>query len=414
MKRLIPIIFLLALIFNNAEAGEIIKRGEALNLERCIEIALSRQPKIIAAVNNVKINQSRVGQANANYFPQVDWTSGYNKSDSLDQYTSGGTLKQNIFDFGKTSTQVQIVNLNLNSSRSDLANTSSETILNVRLAYYGALKTKRDAGVAEETVAQFRQHLEQAKGFYETGIKPKIDVTKAEVDLSSSKLNLIKAANARRIAFAELNYSMGVPEAPEYDIEDNLSYKSFVITFEDAIAAAYKNRADLASIILKKEASSKAIELAKTGYYPELSGNASYKWTGEKFPLEEGWNAGVTLSFPIFSGFLTKYQVEEARANLNLLSANEEALRQAIFLDLQQAYLNLKEAEERIPAAEIVVKHAEENLDLANGRYEAGVGNPIEVTDARIGLSNAKSSYIQALYDHKIALANLEKAMGAK
>jgi len=414
MKTLIPIMLLLALIFNNAEADEIIKKGELLNLERCIDIALSRQPNIIAALNNVKVNQSRVAQSQANYYPQIDWASGYSRSDSVVQHTNGVTLKQNIFDFGKTSAQVQIQNLNLDSSRSDLKNVSEQVILNVKQAYYGILKATRNRDVAEESAKQFLQHLEQAKGFYEVGTKPKFDVTKAEVDLSNSKLNLIKTVNALRIAVATLNNAMGVPNAPEYDIEDNLSYQSVVITFEDAIGTAYKNRPDLASVILKKQAAESSIILAKKGYYPALNGNASYNWTGEEFPLDEGWNVGVTLSFPIFSGFLTRHKVEEARANLNILSANEESLRQEIFLDLQQAYLNLKGAEESIPAAETVVKHAEENFELANGRYAAGVGNPIEVTDARVGLSNAKSFYIQALYDHKIALASLEKATGVR
>jgi len=106
--------------------------------------------------------------------------------------------------------------------------------------------------------------------------------------------------------------------------------------------------------------------------------------------------------------------VEEARANLNVLSANEESLRQAVFLDVQQSYLNLKDAEERIPTAELIVRQAEENLELASGRYAAGVGNPIEVTDAQVSLSSAKTSYIQALYDYRVSQASLEKAMGAR
>jgi len=413
MKIIIPILFLL-LIPLKADAEDIIKKGELLRIERCVEIALENHPNIIASANTVKVNQSKVGEVNANYFPQIDWTSGYSKSDSVDQYTNGVTLKQNIFDFGKTSAQVQIQNLNLDSSRSDLKNVSGQVILNVKQAYYGILKAKRNRNVAEESVKQFLQHLEQAKGFYEFGTKPKFDVTKAEVDLSNSKLNLIKAVNALRIAVATLNNAMGVPDAPEYDIEDNFSYQAFGITFEDAIGTAYKNRPDLASVILKKQSAEGSIILAKKGYYPALTGNASYKWAGEKFPLDEGWNVGVTLSFPIFSGFLTKYQVEEARANLNVLSANEESLRQAVFLDVQQAYLNLKDAEERIPAAELVVRQAEENLELASGRYAAGVGNPIEVTDAQVSLSSAKTSYIQALYDYRFSQASLEKAMGAR
>ena len=424
MKAVILFILLLsALIVSfEAEAEDIIKNGESLNLERCIEIALSKQPNIIAAANTVKVNQSKVGEAKSNYYPQIDLTSGYSKyspvsrttSRSFDEYTGSATLKQNIYDFGKTSTQVDIQNLNLDSSRSDLDNVTTQIIFNVQQSYYGVLQAKRNRDVADETVKQFRQHLEQAKGFYEVGTKPKFDVTKAEVDLSNSRLNLIKAGNSLRLAVVTLNNAIGIPDAPEYTIEDNLSFQAYGITFEEATGRAYKNRPDLASIIFKRQASENSIDLAKTGYYPVLTGNAAYNRSGEKFPLDEGWNVGISLSFPIFSGFLTKYQVEESTANLNVLKANEELLRQNIFFEVKQAYLNLKEAEERIPVAELVVKQSEENLELANGRYAAGVGNPIEVTDAQVGLSSAKTSYIQAIYDYKVALASLEKAMGVK
>jgi len=420
MKRVIPVIALILIACSGARAQEVIKKGEALTLEKCIGIALKKQPNIIAAAGAVKANQSKVGQARSNYYPQVDLASGYSRENpttsnkTVDQYTGSVALKQNIYDFGKTPAQVNIQKLNLDSSKSDLENVTEQIILNVKQAYYGVLQAKKNRDVAEETVKQFQQHLEQAKGFYEVGTKPKFDVTRAEVDLSNSKLNLIRAENSVRLSIVTLNNAMGVPDAPEYTIEDNLLFKGYGITFEEAINRAYKNRPDLTAIILRREAAEKSVELANTGYYPVLTGNAGYNRAGENFPLGEGWNAGVTLSFPIFSGYLTKYQVEEAKANLDVIKANEEGVRQNIFLEVQQAHLNLKEAEERIPAAELVIKQAEENLELANGRYAAGVGNPIEVTDAQVALINAKLSYIQALYDYKVALANLEKAMGAK
>ncbi|MBI4685832.1 MAG: TolC family protein [Nitrospirae bacterium] len=373
-------------------------------------------------MNTVNVNQSKVGEASANYYPQIDLTSGYSRTspvsrtdhNSSDQYTGSVTLKQNIYDFGKTAKQVNIQNLNLSSSKSDLKNVTAQIILNVKQSYYGVLQAKKNRDVADETVKQFQQHLEQAKGFYEVGTKPKFDVTKAEVDLSNSRLNLIKAVNSFRVAVVTLNNAIGVPDAPEYTIEDNLSFKKYGVIFEEAIDKAYKSRPDLTSLIFKREAAEKSIKLANTGYYPVVSGNAAYNRSGEKFPLGEGWNAGVTLSFPIFSGFLTKYQIEEAKANLDVLKANEDLLKQKIFLEVQQAYLNIKEAEERIPIAELVIKQADENLELANGRYAAGIGSPIEVTDAQVLLTNAKSSYIQTLYDYKVAQANLEKAMGVR
>ncbi|MEW6419152.1 MAG: TolC family protein [Nitrospirota bacterium] len=429
LKQFIPLIlFFIFITPFNAGAEDIIKKGESLNLERCIEIALKRQPTINAAMNTANANQNKIGEAKANYYPQIDWTSSASRtavgtrssygfettSVIFNSYSTGVTLNQNIFDFGKTASQVKIQKLNYDSSLSDLENVSVQIILSVKQAYYGVLQAKRNRDVAADTVKQFQQHLDQAKGFYEVGTKPKFDVTKAEVDLSNAKLNLIRAENALRIAVANLNNAMGVPDAPEYEVEDILSFKKYGITFDDAVSKAYQNRPDLRSILIKKQAAESSVELAKKDYYPVLTGTAGYEYAGNTFPLQRGWNIGATFSFPVFNGFLTKYQVEEAKANLNVLSANEESLRQSIFLEVQQAYLNLKEAEDSIPTAELTVQQAQENFEIANGRYTAGVGNPIEVTDAEVSLLNAKLSYIEALYNYKISQASLEKAMGMR
>jgi outer membrane protein TolC len=81
-------------------------------------------------------------------------------------------------------------------------------------------------------------------------------------------------------------------------------------------------------------------------------------------------------------------------------------------LEVRQDYLNLLAAEEAIRTSEVVVRQAEENLELANGRFQAGVGTSVEQTDAQVTLTNAKTSQVQALYDYKVAGAHLEKAMG--
>ncbi len=414
----LPMLLLIISPFTTSE--DIIKPGETLNLRKCIEIALRMHPDVSAARGTVNVNESKVKQAEANYYPQIDLSSVYRKyssdsgntSNPMNEYSVGAALKQNIFNFGKTTTQVNIQKFNLDSSISDLENVRNQIIFNVTDAYYGLLGAKKNRDVAVEVARQFEQHLEQAMGFYDVGTKPKFDVTKAEVDLSNARLNLIRSENALKIAMANLNGSLGIPHAPAYEIEDTLSFSPYKITFEDAIKQASENRPDLRSLILRKKAAESTIEFSKKDYYPTLSGNAEYNWSGEKLPLDDNWTVGATVTFPLFSGFSTKYQVEEAKANLMTLNANEESLRQAIFLEVKKSFLNLQEAEERIFTAEITIRHAGENLDLAKGRYAAGVGNPIEVTDALVVYSNARISYIQALYDHKGAKANLEKAMG--
>lgn len=408
---------------------EFIRKGDLLTLQRCVEIAVKRQPNIIAAMNTVSAGRSRVGQAEANYYPQVALSGGYSRvspvaglsSNSINgaggafnQYSSSLSVSQTIYDFGKTSTQVAIQKLNVDASRADLENVTEQIVFNVKQAYYGVLQTQKNKAVAEEAVKQFRQHLDQAKGFYEVGTKSKFDVTKAEVDLSNAKLNLIRADNALKLAAVNLNNAMGLPGAPDYTIEDNLTFKKYEISLESALSTAFEKRPDLQAITVRRKASEESVSLAKTGYYPAVTGNAAYNWGGENFPLDHGWNVGAAVTVPLFSGFLTKQQISEARANLNVAKANEDLVRQTIVLDVQQAYLNLKEAENRIPTAEITVTQATENLDIANGRYAAGVGSPIEVTDAQVTYINAKTTYIQALSDYKVTQASLEKAMGVR
>ena len=443
-SRFIIIIFVLAMvallpISKNLYAAEeeFIKKGEILTLQRSIEIALKKQPNILASMYNVNAAQSRIGQARAGDYPQIDLSSGYNRissasrsttgssttnlgtgvdtDDSFDQFTSSATLRQTIFDFGKTSTQVKVRKLDLDSSRSDLDNITTQIVFNVKQAYYNVLQANKNKAVSEETVKQFQQHLDQARGFFEVGTKPKFDVTKAEVDLSNAKLNLIRSENAIKLATATLNNAMGIPNAPEYILEDNLSFVKYDATFENALSRAYENRPDMKSVISRRKAAEGLVELSRKNYFPVLSGSAGYNWSGEKFQSQQdGWNIGAAVSFPLFSGFLTKYQVEESKANVDVQRANEELQKQSIFLDVQNAYLNLKEAEDRIPVAELSVKQATENLDIANGRYSAGVGSPVEVTDAQVAYTNAKTTYIQALSDYKVAQASLEKAMGIR
>lgn len=409
--------------------GNAPRPAEPLSLGRCIEIALEKNPAILAARYGVDVSMNKVGEARSGYYPQLNASAGYARINPVpatpvsanpglfDQYSSSVTLSQNIFDFGKTSAQVDVSKYNLAASRLDLDSTQDTIVLNVKQAYYSVLQARRNSDVAADVIKQFQLHLDQAKGFYDVRIKARIDVIKAEVDLSNAKLSLINAENAFKIAWVTLKNAMGVPDAPEgtYTIEETLIFEKYTITVEDAAKRAMERRPDYRSIAAKRQAAELNISLARSNYYPALSGNASYNWSGESAgAMDRGWNAGVVLTVPLFSGFLTSHQVAEAKANLNILKANEESLRQQIIFEVRQAYLNLQAAEASIGAAQLAAAQAKENLDLANGRYAAGVGSPIEISDAFATYVTAQANYTSALSNYKIAQANIEKAMGER
>ena len=422
-KKIFSLIILILAFGQSTWAADSIQKGDILTLQYCLDTALKNHPALNAATGVIRQSESKIGQARAGYYPQINLQSGYTrsgtsavslKSDPYNYYSNALGLNQTLFDFGKTWTQVDIASLNKESAKADYQDVTATVIYGVKESYYSFLKAKMSETVAGETVNQFQEHYDVAKTFFETGKSSKIDVTSAEVNLSNARIQWISAQNAMRIARVNLNKAMGVISSPEYNIQETFPLEQRNISFDSALAQAYENRPDILSTRLKKDALEKSIDLNKKGYLPVLSGNAAYGYAGDDKSMDKSWNVGVALTFPLFSGLSTKYAVEEARANLDVAKANEESLRQKVYLEVQSAWLNRREAFERIEAGRIIVRQAEETIELARGRYATGVGSSIEITDAMIKLNNAKMTYITALSDFSVAEANLEKVIGAK
>jgi len=429
-------LFILFLFSGDVLAEESPAPGGRLTLQEAIEIALGHHPTLLAARGALQVQQARVGAARANLFPQLDLQSDYTRATSnfapnpqfrglnqttasesntsFNNYSASLSLQQRIFDFGKTGAEVKSARENLRGSSWDAETSLQTVVVNVKVAYFGLLEARHLVQVNEETVRQFEQHLEQTQGFYKAGTRARFDVTKAEVDLTNARLEFIKARNAEDVARITLANAMGVPDQPLGELEELLSFKKVEISEDQAIEDALKGRPELLSLSAQRRAAEASVSSAKRNYFPVLSGVADYTYRGQDFPLVWNWDVGLNLTFPIFSGYLTQSQVAEARANLLVVGSNEEALRQNVILEIHQAFSNLKDAEERVQTSEVVVRQAEENFDLANGRFQAGVGTSVERTDAQVLLTNAKTSQIQALYDYRVAEARLLKAMGRR
>ncbi len=410
------ILCLLLSLSADAYASEI-KFKDTITLDRAISIALSRHPEIKAAEGSVEIGKSKVGQAEAGYYPGITINSGISRYSSTQ---SGGNsnisgsvnINQNIYDFGRRESKVDIERRNLDSYQLDLTYVKNQIIYTVKKSYYTVLQAKEWLFVTEEILRQYEKHLDRARGFYEAGLKPKYEVTKAELDLANGRVNWIKADNALKIAFTSLKNALSMPDAPDFDVKEEPLLLSDPVNVEVLINKAMLKRQDLLALIARQKAQERRIDFEKSGYYPSLTGSAGYGFSGDRTPFDKNWNVGATLTAPIFSGFQTKHLVNEARASLLVIQSQIESIRQRITLEVKQAYFNALEAKQRIKAAEVSMRYAEQNLDLALGRYNAGVGSPIEVTDGLSNYANAKNTYISARYDYNIALAEIERATG--
>jgi outer membrane protein TolC len=410
----------------------LLQPDKPLTLEQVQAIALRVHPSLQASRESVAAAKARLEQALSAYFPQINFNAAYNASTFnfitmagqtrpstynwtfQDIFSMGPNLSQIIYDFGRTSSSVKQNRENAKASEEDLITNRQNVILNVKQAFFGVLLTQHLVKVAQEVVSQTKQHLEQAQGFYGAGTRPKIDVTKAEVDVANAELGLITAQNNHMVARINLNNAMGLIETLDFPIEDITNFAPMKITLDEILKAAFERRPEIFQLKAKQRSQEAAIELTQSGYYPILSGNAQYLMRGQHVPDEMTWDAflGVSLTIPIFSGFLTANQVSEHRANLRNLRAQEGILKLNIRLEAEQAYLSLQQAGEQIRVTQKAVGQAQENFALATGRYQVGVGSPLEITDAEISLANAKVNNIQALYNYRVAEARIEKAIG--
>jgi outer membrane protein TolC len=307
---------------------------------------------------------------------------------------------------------IQSAIASVEASTADLETTKQTVIFNTKQAYYGVLSAQRLLGVAEETVRQNQRHLEEAQARFDVGVAPRFDVTNARVQLSNAELSLVQARNNVALGFETLRRATGQPEPLRVTLVDSLERRPLSLVDDAILQQAYRRRPELESLRAQQRALSEQIAALQKQFLPSVSGTAQYNWTGREYPLQQGWLWGVTLTMPLFDNILTYSQLGETQANLRNLQAQEENIRQQVTLEVRQGVLNLRQAEESIRVNEQTVVQAKENLDLAEGRYAAGVGNIIELTDAQVSLTSAQANLIGALYNYKTALAQLEKAVG--
>lgn len=407
-----------------------VKDGDELTLDQCMTIALDQDPDLLVSRFSAQAQAAALKGSKSAYYPELNaklaaqkYGAPYTNGNDIYVQTqqqkyslgSGGlTLKQLLLDFGGRSGAIGASSAAYNAARYDLESLATEVARDIKQYYYSVIRARRSVEVNTEKVAQFEQHLQVARAQFEQGTKPKYDVTKAETDLTGSQLDLIRARNDYELARLNLNTAMFLTNPGKYSIKDTLDYVDYEIGLDAILSRAYDQRPDFQSLMAQYHGVENTIKQAKSGYFPALYANGAYNALGSETPYSQNWNAGVSLELNLFQGMKTKAAVEESTAKLEAMRAKLYAKGRDIYLQAQQGLLALSEAEERIINAQAHVKEASENLQIATVRYRTGISTPLELTDATTSYSNAKLQFISALYDYKMAQADIEKTMGLK
>jgi outer membrane protein TolC len=293
--------------------------------------------------------------------------------------------------------------------------TKQDLILQVTTSYYNVLQALSLSNVAQQAVNDFSDHLANVKQQYAVGNVPLADVLQTEVRLADARNNLIKAQNAVKMARYRFNKVIGLKLTDHTELEDPVVNKPYTLTLEDSIAAAFKNRPEIQQAKQNIAIAKDKIKIAHSDSLPAISAVAAEN-ISDTVPNtsrhNNNWTVGINLSFDIFDNQITKAKTQEALAELTVAIQQERQMEDIITLEVSNAYLSLQEADECIKNNQIAVKQSQHDYAMAQERYNAGIGTNLDVMDAEVAMTRARTNYILAIYNYDNSRAKLSKALG--
>ena len=393
--------------------------NSTLSLQDCIDVALANSPKMVSAklaAQNARVN---LNLAKDQLLPtaSAQFGSNYNMGSSVHDYGASSTsvgVELGISGLTDIARNIKAKQLAVEQADLNVQSVQNDIIRNVRKGYYVLLAAQRAVDIRTQSKAVYQDQYERTAEYYRLGLRPKVDVTTAEVNLNNESLRLIRATNAVKTASASLANILGITTPHLLSVEMMEDFDTWEIVLDDAVKTAYENRPDVQSARLDMRLSEIGLHRAQAGYLPTLSFSAGYTKSGNSglYLDNEAARVAVGLEIPIFNAFKTYNNVKQAKIALENTHNSTRSLLNNVFLEVQKAYIQLNEAAQSIPLARLNVEKAKENMELARGRYNEGIGDMLSLKDAEVAYTDAEISLLNARYDYASAVADLKQAMG--
>jgi outer membrane protein len=282
-------------------------------------------------------------------------------------------------------------------------------------AYYRVLAAQHLGRVADEAVATLTAHLEQAKQFRDADMLGLDEYLAVEVERGNAVENQIKAKVQRQLAAAALTTLMGQHDDRPFtlvDIPENAEPPALP-SLDEARKGGLDHRPEIGAIQAMARASSEQVKMAWWQLTPQVSGMGRYqRSSGSALNNPNEWFVGGVLSWNLWDWGATYYKARAAEAQVRQVRAKEGDARDLIDLEIQQRYLSIAAARERLNAARTTLRQAEEAMRVSRMKFEQHTIASTAVLDSQTRLSRAQASRIQAQYELILAVAALRLSMG--
>ena len=429
------------------------QQTKKITLNDAIGIALERNVSIIQARNNFEGAQSAQQAAVGNLFPSLDASGSYSNTRSWRPATGGGTvliagfpvavpgaggfsLRESystgldsrviLFNGFANTSNVRRAQANANSSEKGLSRTEQSTIYLTHQSYLNIVRTFQLLKVNEDNLKRSQRQLERITESNKVGAVALADVYRQRVQVGTDELNLIQSQSNHEKAKQDLLAYLGVDFTTEFafdfqgiqtdiDTSEFVSINARFANFADLVSTALQGRPDYLASIENVSSADAGVTIAQAGHYPTVSASASYGYNNTTLSsLSDNKNLFVNLnvSLPIFSGFSTQNQIEQA--TIVQKNANEQLnqARRQVIVDIRKALLDLEAAEKQVLVTKSSVESAEMDRKIAEEKYNLGAGTLLDLLIANANYTNSLSNKVNAVTNYLSAKKNTEYAVG--
>jgi outer membrane protein len=406
----------------------------ALSLDDLVTIALKRSPDINISRLDFDAATQRVNSAESYYLPSIDLDAGIGYGGAKFKDTAmqsdsilSGTLSasQLLYDFGKTGAAIDSATNEANASYATLNQVISNKIFDVKNAYYQYLQNRSLIRVNEENVELNKKQLYRAQRYFEAGIRTKIDVTDAKVNLISAQLALQNTLYDTKLNRVSLEKIIGIAPGEKLDkiYQKELDFTNLLnalprntLSIEDAEDYALKHRYELQAYEQQIKVAQSQLRTTDADYYPALYASGDYSVQkiedSQRFTPQEQYRALINAKWNLFSGFKTDAQVQEAKIAVMRSKSLLESAKLGIKEEVDTAYIYLYKSRDALTLSQSLSEAAKEKHIQAQKRYEHGLSDYIELQQARQNYIDSLASLVTSYYDFYRSLASLDRAIG--
>lgn len=426
-----------------------------LNLQKALEIAISENPTVKIAGQEITKQEYAKKGVLAGLFPQLNFSANYNRTIQKQVMYMGGGGLSGSSESGEGSQESQSGNqgiavgrnntwsagfsaslpiisaslwkeLSISADDVELAVEQSRSskitlISQVRQAYYAVLLAKDSYRVFKQTYDNAEEDFIDIKHKYEQGTVSEYDMIRAEVAVRNAEPDMLDAQNSIVLAKWKLKALMGI------NMDTNIECEGSLYDYRDKMYAEYLNvdttavsgNSSLRQLDIQRKQLKKTRDMNLAAYYPTLDLTFSYQWNAmsENFKFSEyRWNPysvlGLTLNIPIFSGGKRYSTVKQTKIQMQQLELNRIETERNLMVNVKQYTNSMETSIKQYTAAEQGTKQARKGYDIAVKRYDTGAGTILEVNDSRLSLTQAEVNMNQAIYNFLTAKASLDETLG--